>query len=153
VNDNWIVIPNWGKFQHYKNRNPAWIKVYTELNSDPNWEALTLHQRGLLVTIWIEYARSRGQVSLKLVQSWVGAGFKQATVKALSNAGFIELSASKPLALTRARERGTTYPKESASAPTSPNGDVALPLEEEKTLPPPEAVARVKALVETVFEK
>ena len=30
--DGWIVIPNWEKFQHYTDRNPPWVKLYTELN-------------------------------------------------------------------------------------------------------------------------
>jgi hypothetical protein len=105
--DRWIVIPNWDKFQHYKHRNPTWIKVYTELNSDPNWEALTMHQRGLLVTIWIEHARSRGQVRYEQAQSWVGSGFKHASLEALVDAGFIEVSASRPLAQIREEKKRT----------------------------------------------
>ncbi len=97
--DLWIVIPNWERFQHYKNRNPTWIKLYTELASDSEWDSLTLPQRGLLVTIWIEYASSRGRVRIENVRRRVGISFRNASVEALNHAGFIELSASKPLAL------------------------------------------------------
>jgi hypothetical protein len=92
--EQWIVIPNWDKFQHYKDRNPTWIKLYTELDSDPNWDKLTLPQRGLLVTIWIMYARSRGKVNLKACAKRVGRSYKAHSVKSLSDAGFIVLSAS-----------------------------------------------------------
>ncbi len=97
--DLWIVIPNWERFQHYKNRNPTWIKVYTELSSDPDWDGLTLHQRGLLVTLWLEYARSRAQVSTTWVRKQVGRSYKVASLVSLSDAGFIQLSASRPLAI------------------------------------------------------
>ena len=56
MTDGWIVIPNWDKFQHYKNRGPVWIKLYTELRDRDEWRHLTLAARGLLASIWIEYA-------------------------------------------------------------------------------------------------
>ena len=41
MTDGWIVIPNWDKFQHYKDRDPVWIKLYLELNSRDDWRRLT----------------------------------------------------------------------------------------------------------------
>jgi hypothetical protein len=103
--DRWIVIPNWERFQHYKNRNPTWIKLYTELAHDPDWDGLTLPQRGMLVTIWIEYASSRGRVSYEKIRRIVGLSFRNATLESLNHAGFITFSASKPLAMRYPRVR------------------------------------------------
>ena len=106
MDEQWIVVPNWERFQHYKNRNPTWIKLYTELAHDPDWDALTLPQRGMLVTIWIEYASSRGRVSYEKIRRIVGLSFRNATLESLNHAGFITFAASKPLAMryTRVRE-------------------------------------------------
>jgi len=102
----WIVVRNWRRFQHYKDRDPPWIKLYTELNSDPNWLGLSLSERGLLVTIWVEFARSRGQVPINSPQL-LGNYARTSHFRSLSDAGFIAIVASKPLALARSREAET----------------------------------------------
>lgn len=106
--DGWIIVPHWDRFQHYKNRNPPWIKLYTELNSSDDWCSLTLAERGLLVGIWLEYARSNGQFSTLDVAKRLDLADHYAHVskhlKALTNAGFIEVVASKPLAPVLAPE-------------------------------------------------
>ena len=56
MSDCWIVVPNWDKFQHYNDREPAWIKLYTELNASDDWLDLS-RQNGDVDTVWIEYAR------------------------------------------------------------------------------------------------
>jgi hypothetical protein len=102
--ERWIVVPNWETFQHYGDRTPPWIKVYTELNSNGAWCDLSDAERGLLVSIWIEYARSRGVLSTTKVPSKVGQRSRKRQFERLNDAGFIQLSASKPLALARSRE-------------------------------------------------
>ena len=101
MSDLWIVIPNWDKFQHYKDRTPPWIKLYLELNSDNQWLSLTDAQCGLLVKIWIEYARSRGV--LPVARLVLRPDNRYANVMraldSLQEAGFLEIVASKPLAL------------------------------------------------------
>jgi hypothetical protein len=101
--DPWIIVPNWDRFQHYKDREPIWIKVYSELNSRDDWRRLPYSERGLLVSIWIEFGRSRGQLSVSTVSEQCGQRVRSRSLQALSHAGWIQLSASKPLALSRAR--------------------------------------------------
>src|SRR3954464_2380722 len=60
--ERWIVIPNWDRFQHYKDRNPSWIKGYVELLNDTEFRRLTFPQRGLLFGIWLLYASTRREV-------------------------------------------------------------------------------------------
>ncbi len=99
MKEQWIIVPKWDRFQHYKDRNPRWIKLYTELVNNPDWDDLTCHQRGVLTTVWVEYALSKGRLSTDIASRRTKGGLKQGTLKALVDAGFIELSASKPLAL------------------------------------------------------
>lgn len=99
TDDRWIVVPNWDKFQHYGNRRtPPWIKVYLELIHKPEWEDLTFAERGLLVTIWVHYAASRGHLRQSQVRPKSGLRHFQDHLKSLSDAGFIHLFASNVLA-------------------------------------------------------
>lgn len=109
------MVPNWDRLQHYKDRVPDWIKLYTaELAHNPDWESLSAGSRGTLVTIWVEYALSKGQLRCEVVSKSLGRSYKVAYLDSLNNAGFIQLSASKPLALTRSRERSTEKEKKVA---------------------------------------
>lgn len=107
--DGWITVPNWNKFQHYENRAPVWIKVYTELNSRDEWRKLTLAERGVLIGIWLEYGRTNGQIRVLDVGQLIGVRSHYAHIyrhiNALVHAGFIDVVASKPLALARSREK------------------------------------------------
>lgn len=101
--DWWIVVPNWRRHQHYKDRTPAWIKVYLELNYDDEWLSLTDAARGLLVRIWILTAASNGRVRMNLVRKQGWSRHHLGLLASLSDAGFIQIVASKPLARTLAQ--------------------------------------------------
>jgi hypothetical protein len=108
----WVVIPNWGKFQHYRDRNPPWVKVYTELLNDPDWLALPPGTRSLLVQLWLVYASSRGRVPLdtRSLSRRLNQRVTIEQLESLSHAGFLHFSASKPASTplaTRARTRET----------------------------------------------
>lgn len=99
----WIVIPNWDGptgFQHYKDRNPKWIKNYTELMSDEDYLALTLAERGVLHGLWLEYASSRRALprNTSSLTRRLGQKVTNKQLERLNHAGFIGFSASRPLA-------------------------------------------------------
>ena len=48
-----IRIRNWAKFQHYKYRNPPWIKLYRELLNDPDWFELSGDTAKGLIGLWL----------------------------------------------------------------------------------------------------
>jgi hypothetical protein len=128
MGEQWIIVPNWDKFQHYTDRDPPWIKLWTGLNSDPDWDRLTLATRGMLTTIWVEYARSSGQLTRGKCMETCGKSARSEHLKSLNDAGFIELSASRP---PRREEKGREEKKEAASAneksrPVDNNGQVGL---------------------------
>lgn len=96
----WIVIHNWDRYQHYNDRRPVWIKLYTELLGNPRYCALTLTQRGILSGLLLMYAESDAEIPLDT--AWLSRRLNgritNAQLKGLNHAGFIEFSASKPLA-------------------------------------------------------
>lgn len=104
--ERWIVIPNWEKFQHYKDRGPKWIKNYTRLLSNDDYLMLTGNRRALLHGLWLVFASSGlgddlsetcVRLDVQLLNRRLGLAAKMADYEALNHAGFIALSASKPL--------------------------------------------------------
>jgi hypothetical protein len=73
--------------------------VYAELTSRDDWRRLTMAERGLLLTIWLEFAAGNGRVTLADLCKRCGTRVDSSYVRSLNHAGFIGLSASKPLAL------------------------------------------------------
>jgi DNA-binding transcriptional ArsR family regulator len=120
--DEWITVPNWDKFQHYKDRVPPWIKLHLEILDKPEIDALTHAQMGVLIRVWALYARCRGTLSVQKVCSAVGDANTQRHLKRLNDAGLIELSASKPLAQRRKELREEKNTDFQISEP--PNGVV-----------------------------
>lgn len=96
MSDGWIRIPNWDDFQHYKDRDPKWIKTYCRLVSDDAYRNLTFHQRGVLHSLWMEYARANRQLrdNTATLTRQLGHRVMRRDLEALNHAGFIELSAS-----------------------------------------------------------
>jgi hypothetical protein len=130
ADERWIHIRNWERFQHYKDRQPSWIKVYCELLDDPNFGRLTHTERSTLLGLWLLYARSRRAIVLDTL--WLtrrlGVKVTRNTLESLNHAGYITISASKVLAerypsrartdldLRREEER-STYVEPSTSRP------------------------------------
>lgn len=107
----WIVVPQWGRFQHYgRTRRPIWIKNYNALLHKDDYIDLTLGLRGLLHGLWLAYADSEGRLRRRDLAATLHARARDVHLEALQQAGFIEFSASKPLPLdlnpsnTHARE-------------------------------------------------
>lgn len=50
---NYLQVKNWQDFQHYKDREPKWIKVYRTLLMDYKFDQLTDQEFGQLVKIWL----------------------------------------------------------------------------------------------------
>jgi hypothetical protein len=51
-------VRNWDKFQHYKNRNPPWIKLHTALLENYEFASLQDASKLLAMCIWMLAARS-----------------------------------------------------------------------------------------------
>jgi hypothetical protein len=48
-----IRVVHWSKFQHYKNRNPPWIKLHRALLDNREWHALSGDASKLLAACWL----------------------------------------------------------------------------------------------------
>ena len=46
-------IRNWAKFQHFKDRNPPWVKLYKDVLDDPDWHELDPLAAKVLVMLWL----------------------------------------------------------------------------------------------------
>jgi hypothetical protein len=99
--DGWIVIPNWEKFQHYRDRDPRWIKNHRSLLTSEEYLDLSPGCRSILHGLWLVYASSDGQLRLdtRSISSHLRMRVTMQQLKRLNDAGFIQVSASKPLAL------------------------------------------------------
>lgn len=58
----YISVCNWERFQHYKDRDPPWIKLHRELLSSEHWVMGDDSQRLLLVVIMLLAARHNNRV-------------------------------------------------------------------------------------------
>lgn len=121
------MIPNWPRFQHYKDRNPHWIKGHLEVLYDDAYMGTPLAQRGLLEGIWKLYASTHGVLSITQTKRLLctnkgDSRHFQRHLVALSDAGFIEICASKPLAL---RSESASPEKEKEKEPQTPEGALA----------------------------
>ena len=55
-------IKNWAKYQHYKDRNPPWIKLHWELLTSMDWVTLDDASRVLAVACMLIASRNDGQI-------------------------------------------------------------------------------------------
>jgi hypothetical protein len=106
--DPWIVVPNWDKFQHYKDRDPVWIKLYMGLRNKDEWRHLTGFERGLLVSTWLEFGAANTQLRRSDVPRLTGLEPRTQHWDSLREAGFIYFSASKSAQIASPRARPRT---------------------------------------------
>ncbi len=97
--DLYILIPGWREFQHYKHRDPTWIKNYPRLLSHDAYSDLTFAQRGILHGLWMEYARSQRRLrgDTATLTRRLGQRVTKRDIERLNHAGFIQLIASAQL--------------------------------------------------------
>lgn len=87
----YLKVRNYEKFQHYKDRNPPWIKLYYELLD--NEDFLTLHDASKMHLIGIWLLASRFQNRVPMDAQWIGnrIGANQPIdFPALISSGFLE---------------------------------------------------------------
>lgn len=60
-----IYPKNWSEFQHYKDRNPPWIKLHRTLLDDPTFQRLPIASRALAPMLWLlASSEVDGQINL-----------------------------------------------------------------------------------------
>lgn len=48
-----LRVKGWPKFQHYKKRNPPWIRLYRDLLEKKEWHKLSYASRSLAIAVWL----------------------------------------------------------------------------------------------------
>lgn len=110
-NQDWIVVPNWERFQHYGlYRRPLWIKNYTELLRKDEYLDQPLAARGLLHGIWLAYADRDGRLRRSDLPATLLGRARDAHLASLNQAGLIEFRASKPLSLSLSKQNSVEPP-------------------------------------------
>jgi len=61
-----ICVRNWEKFQHYKFRNPPWIKLHSMLLDDYEWRQLSDNSKLLLFHLWMLASRYQNAIPYDL---------------------------------------------------------------------------------------
>jgi len=113
-------VKNWDTFQHYKDRNPPWIKLHNCLLDDYDFECLPDASKSHLLCIWMLASRTNNEMIYDntWVKRKIGAN-SNVDLNLLESAGFIELhnkehDASKVL-VSEEKRRGETEAEENAS--------------------------------------
>jgi len=118
VTERWILIPGWQDFQHYKDRDPFWIKDYLRQLRDDDYLGLDLAERGLLLDLRKLYAEGRGVLSesgakQRLLRSDYDKRTFRRRIESLNHAGFIQISSRRPLDTETETEKERTTAGES----------------------------------------
>jgi hypothetical protein len=91
-------VTNWDQYQHYKDRDPAWIKLYARLLDDYAFATLPDTTKWHLVGIFLLASKQGNRIpgDARWVQKKIAARTR-VDLNALLAAGFIEEDASTPL--------------------------------------------------------
>ena len=130
--NNVIVVKNWERFQHYKDRDPPWVKLYRDILSAESWVLGTNDSRLLQLAIIMLAARYGNQIPLQwaLIRRVASLDFDEAAFETslshLVAQNFVEIqsvtetgkavvqNASNVLALARSRETEAEQSREEA---------------------------------------
>lgn len=96
----WIRVLRWKEHQHYKDRDPRWIKNHTQLLENDDYLTLSPRTRSLLHGTWILYASASRtlRADTRRLSSALNQQVRHSDLELLEDAGFIVLLASKELA-------------------------------------------------------
>lgn len=119
---NYLRIKNWDSFQHYKDRNPPWIKLHRALLDDYEFAALEDAVKGQLMLMWLFASQNEGRIphDAKFLERKLGLTEKCRLDELIRNRFLVpeqpdstdasepiadcKQSASEPLAFPRSRE-------------------------------------------------
>lgn len=97
-----IRVIDWENLQHYKDRDPKWIKVYRGMLSNYNFNKLPDAAKGHLILIWLLAAQLNNQIPND--PAWIKEQIhsqESPDIECLVTAGFLECyeAADKPVQL------------------------------------------------------
>lgn len=89
----YLSIPNWAELQHYKDRNPPWIKLHNELLENYDFECLPDASKAHLLCIMLLASRTNNKMNpdSKWIGRKIGANSK-VDIDILIKSGFVQLN-------------------------------------------------------------
>lgn len=89
----YLSVVNWDEFQHYKDRNPPWIKLHNQLLENYEFECLPDASKAHLLCIWMLASRTANKIKPdpEWISRKIGANTK-VDVSILVESGFLELN-------------------------------------------------------------
>lgn len=122
-----IQIKNWGEHQHYKDRNPPWIKLHVKILNDMSFMMLAPASKCLLMLLWVLAAENNGEINFseeELKFRLRDSKFSRSSLTPLIHSGFISVLASASSELASA-------PKSCSETETETETDVCARASEE----------------------
>jgi hypothetical protein len=86
----YLAIRNWESFQHYKDRDPTWIKVYGRLLDDAEFLALPEAAQAQLIKLWLIASRCRNRITNSKAFLQHSLHCRRLYINELLEAGFLE---------------------------------------------------------------
>jgi hypothetical protein len=88
---NYLRVHGWEKFQHYRDRNPPWIKLHARLLDDYRYFQLSSEAKWQLTMFWLLASRHDNEIpdDEQWLRRQIGANGTLA-VEELISAGWIE---------------------------------------------------------------
>ena len=129
----YFSVKSWDSFQHYKDRNPPWIKLHNHLLDNYEFECLPDASKAHLLCIWMLASRTQNKMPMdpQWIKRKIGAS-SSVDLNVLVEYGFIELiqelpsaeqGASKPL-VSEEERRGREEAEKSREESLSGKPDV-----------------------------
>lgn len=89
--ENYFKVKNWDNFQHYKDRNPPWIKLHNHLLDNYEFECLPDASKAHLLCIWMLASRTQNKMPMdpRWIKRKIGAS-SDVDLDVLIKYGFIE---------------------------------------------------------------
>ena len=123
-----LIVKNWKRFQHYRDRNPPWIKLHFTLLTSSDWVALNDASRVLAIACMLIASRNEGQVDdsplgLAYIRRVAFLNSKPNLIP-LIECGFLESASTKASVLLAnpVSEVHTELPTEKSKAQSANNG-------------------------------
>jgi hypothetical protein len=87
----YYMINNWDKYQHYKKRNPTWIKLYVSILNDMEFRKLRDQSKLILVHLYLLAAVNNNRLDLTpaLLARTCGIRVRHENIAELKESGFL----------------------------------------------------------------
>lgn len=120
-------VKNFEKYQHYKDRNPPWIKLYNSLLGDYAFCALKDASKMHLIAIWLLASRNSNRVPADA--AWIGkqiSATEKVDLNCLVSGGFLEHYNADSVLLAECKQNAMPEKRERRAEKETEGADVGF---------------------------